>query len=247
MGHKENVIAYIESSVKNSGREDLFRAPLVGFSSAQDPRYRMIKTLAGEQHVYPEEILPQVKTVISFFIPFTKLVVEKNRQGQWPAKEYALGYIHLNRLINQISEGLIEYFKAQGIASEMVRATHTYDAVSLKASWSHRSAAGIAGLGRFGVNRMLITEKGCAGRFGTVFTACAIEPLQNDAAERCRFHLDGSCRYCITSCPTGALTERELDRHACNNHLLKVDASFPELETCDVCGKCLMGPCAYVE
>jgi len=44
------------------------------------------------------------------------------------------------------------------------------------------------------------------------------------------------------------LAENDLfARHSCYERLLAVDASFPDLATCDVCGKCAVGPCAYRE
>lgn len=35
--------------------------------------------------------------------------------------------------------------------------------------WSHRHAAYIAGLGIFGINNMLITNKGCVGRIPSFY------------------------------------------------------------------------------
>ncbi len=39
---------------------------------------------------------------------------------------------------------------------------------TMACAWSHKSAAAIAGLGSFGLHRMLITDAGCAGRCGSL-------------------------------------------------------------------------------
>lgn len=246
MTTRNEIISYIKEEVARQNEDGLFREPLVGFSSPKDALYRDIKKYAGEQHVYPEEILPEVQTVVSFFIPLSARVVESNRGRGEVSELYAQSYISCNRLINHISAQLVEQFRAQGYMAEMVRSTHTYDPKILKAAWSHRSAAYIAGMGTFGLNNLLITPKGCAGRFGTVFLSAALEPDERRAEERCRYYINGSCRACIASCPTQALAEQGFDRFQCHEELLRTRARFTQLGTCDVCGKCLVGPCAIL-
>ncbi|MCL2549088.1 MAG: epoxyqueuosine reductase, partial [Symbiobacteriaceae bacterium] len=93
-----------------------------------------------------------------------------------------------------------------------------------------------------------ITPAGCAGRFGSVLLSQALaadeRPDANKEKEPCAWFREGSCRFCITNCPTGALTEAGIDRHLCNDHLLKISEGFTDLGLCDVCGKCAIGPCA---
>jgi len=108
--------------------------------------------------------------------------------------------------------------------------------------------AAIAGLGSFGLHRMLITDAGCAGRFGSLVVDVALEPTSAPGAllrERCRYFYDGSCKVCVERCPTGALTEARLDKHRCYEWLLQVADHFHELGLADVCGKCATGPCAF--
>jgi epoxyqueuosine reductase QueG len=237
------IIDYIRRQVAENNQLGLFRQPLVGFSSPQDELYRQIKQLAGEQHVLPEEILPTVKTIVSFFIPISAQVVESNR-GQQVSEIYLLSYIHANQLINDISSQLAEQFRAQGVAADTVPSTYNFSQETLKANWSHRSAAYIAGLGSFGLNNLLITEKGCAGRFGSIFLGLEIEADPRPDIERCIYYRQGSCRYCQTHCPAQALSEVEFDRFGCNRELQQTASRFPQYSTSDVCGKCLVGPCA---
>jgi epoxyqueuosine reductase QueG len=246
MDLRGEIIQKIKNHVAKANIEGLFREPLVGFASAKDPDYLRIKEVVGDFHLYPTDILPEAETVIAFFIPFDERIVESNKAKKETSFEWAYCYIKTNALINEISEELVNWFEGKGIKGAMVRATHTYDAEKLVASWSHRSAAYIAGLGTFGINRLLISDVGCAGRYGSVVISEYIEPSQRPKVDKC-IQLNGEkCLECIKNCPTHALGINKIDRHKCNDHLLKVDGSFPELETCDVCGKCSIGPCATI-
>ena len=49
---------------------------------------------------------------------------------------------------------------------------------NLISDWSHRHVAVIAGLGKFGLNNMLITDNGCCGRVGSFITDLKIEPTK---------------------------------------------------------------------
>ena len=68
---------------------------------------------------------------------------------------------------------------------------------------------------------MLITDKGCCGRLGSVVTDAIITPTPRQDRERCLFRHDGSCRKCEARCPAEALTGHPFDRHACYDRLLE--------------------------
>ncbi len=124
--------------------------------------------------------------------------------------------------------------------------------MSLVSHWSHKSVAVIAGLGSFGLHQAdarasdVITDAGCAGRFGSlVFDAeLPVEPAT--PRERCLYFHDGSCLECVLRCPAGALDASEpLDKQACYRRLLGVARAHEDLGLVDVCGKCAIGPCAF--
>lgn len=235
----------IKQDVERNNPNGYYREPLIGFSSADDPLYKELKTLIGPQHLYPQDILPEVKTIVSFFVPFSEKVVKSNRVGQDASPEWAATYYEANQLINSISEKLKKALCAQGIQADTVGATHAWDEETMRAPWSHRSAAFIAGLGRFGLNRLLITEKGCAGRYGSVFIAEELVPTSRSTEERCLYYRKGTCRYCLTHCVRDALSENTLDVRICYDQCLHNDRLYSEVPVCDVCGKCAVGPCAY--
>ncbi|MEE0775573.1 MAG: hypothetical protein U0M15_00735 [Bacillota bacterium] len=68
------IVQIIKTSVKEVGRTDLLRETLCGFSSADDKRYDDLKRIIGPWHLTPKELMPGAKTVISYFVPFTKEV-----------------------------------------------------------------------------------------------------------------------------------------------------------------------------
>ena len=62
-------------------RPDLYRSPLVSFSSADDKRYKELKNIIGEWHLTPKELLPEAESVISYFVLFTKDVASEPKKN----------------------------------------------------------------------------------------------------------------------------------------------------------------------
>ena len=230
------------------GRETRYRLPLVGFAEATDPRFVQLREIAEPTHWLPSDLLPGVRSVVAFFLPFAEEIVEANRaHPRHVAREWAVAYVETNALINEINQRLILALAQRGVRAAAQPATHNWDPVTLVSRWSHKSVAAIAGLGSFGLHHMLITDAGCAGRCGSLVLDVALELAPAPGAsvgERCRYFHDGSCQVCVERCPTGALTEAGLDKQRCYAWLQQVGDHFRELGLADVCGKCATGPCA---
>jgi len=237
---KEEIVEIIKKSVSMSDQKNDFREPLVGFSSADDPLYIQLKEIIGPEVLSPKEIFPEALTVISFFVPFSEQVVISNRTKNTPSHEWAKSYLDVNDLINETSAQLIKYLNDRNIKAATIMSTHTYDEKTLKSAWSHRSAAYIAGLGKFGVNRMLITKKGCAGRLGSVIISEEISPDKRTEEEYCMYYNNLSCLNCVDSCPTEALKVDGFDKFKCHDKLLENVKEHKDLGLCDVCGKCVV-------
>jgi epoxyqueuosine reductase QueG len=239
------------------GLPRLWRQPLVGFASASDPRFPELRRVALEDHLLPVDLLPDALSVVAFFVPFVREVGDGNAGGRHASELWADAYIHTNLLIGRISAAITAILQAEGHAAEAVRATHNFDPLLLVSRWSHRHVARIAGLGEFGLNNMLITEKGAAGRFGSLATDAPLPPtatdLGPDPAERraghpCLFRRNGACGLCVARCPTGALRPDGFDRHLCYGLCLENAERHRTLGLADVCGKCVSGlPCSYRE
>ena len=243
------ITAFIRREVTQAEAETHYRQPLVGFADAADPRFFQLRETAEPTHLLPRDLLPEARSVISFFLPFAEEIVKANRAGsRQVAREWAVAYVETNALINTITRQLVVALARQGVSAAAEPATHNWDPVTLISRWSHKSVAAIAGLGSFGLHHMLITDAGCAGRFGSLVADAPLEPSSSadePIIQRCSYFVDGSCLACVRRCPVGALTEAGLDKHLCYQRLLEVAESFEELGLADVCGKCAVGPCAF--
>ena len=234
-----NLVKEMAGSVETETR---YREPLVGFASAHDHLFTQMKSVIGPYHLHPREMMPEAETVIAFFLPFAENIIRDNRLAKDVPESWAKAYVETNQLIAAIDDRLQAELEAEGIAVVYQRATHNFNEVDLTAAWSHKSAAFVAGLGTFGVNRLLITSAGCGGRYGSLVISAKIPPTPRPATENCRYYRGDGCLFCVKNCPTGALEVDKLDKQKCYRQLLDVAALFPGL--CDVCGKCNIGPCA---
>ena len=249
---KGTIISAIQDFVAEYQHQEHVRSkwgvPLVGFADANDQRFQELKEVVSPTHAGPQDILAGARTVVAFFIPFPKSLTATNIKEKMSSKEWAITYIETNELIARLSEHLQQFFAKLGASSCTIPATHNWDQERLISNWSHRHIAYIAGLGNFGLNNMLITEKGCCGRVGsfvTTFPVAADTPSQSPA---CLYKLDGSCRKCVRKCVNEALTDDSFDRFRCYAMLLQNVDAHSDVGYADVCGKCLVAvPCSHCD
>jgi epoxyqueuosine reductase QueG len=230
-----------------------WRTPLVSPFSVEGRDLSWLKKAVSPSHLLPRDILPGAKSVVSFFIPFTGEVVLGNREGESDSEEWALCYIKTNELIAKIGIRLEKLFASAGFQTGTIPATHNFDEERLVSDWSHRHIARLAGLGSFGLNNMLITEKGCCGRFGSVVSEWDYPgPQPSPAEEKCLYRRKGTCGICVDRCSAGAYgkdTESpgniHFNRKRCYERCLENAECYKALGLADVCGKCLTGlPCS---
>ncbi|NTU60655.1 MAG: epoxyqueuosine reductase, partial [Deltaproteobacteria bacterium] len=162
--------------------------------------------MADPNHLLPSDLLPGARSVVAFFLPFDEAVVRANRRRRAVAPEWVLAYRETNALIADITRRLTDALAERGVRAAAQPPTHNFDPVTLSCRWSHRSAAFLAGLGTFGLHRLLITEAGCAGRFGSLVLDASLPPTPPPAREHCLHFAGAKCRACVDGCPVGALT-----------------------------------------
>ena len=256
MTNRENLEKTIEEIIVEQlctlKRPDLFRQPLVSFSSADDKRYSDLKEIIGEWHLNPSELLPDARSVISYFVPFTEDVALEPQKVQNGSPLWSEAYQEINKHFNVVNEAVSSYLMGIGYSAVSIKPTHTYDPKDLKCMWSHRSAAAIAGLGAFAANGLLITEKGAAGRFCTVITSAELKANRPPVENKCLFIRNGTCGLCFKVCPAEALSpDKMIDKFACQDELNKNERLMKEktaLQSADTCGKCIsICPFAYIE
>jgi len=223
-----------------------WRTPLVGFAAADDPLFAQLKRAVSPSHLLPAELLSTARTVGAFFLPFAQSIGRSNIGGIPASEQWARAYIETNRLIEAIGMHIKTRMEAEGYDAAVTPPTHNFDPERLISDWSHRHIAYIAGVGRFGLNNMLITEAGCCGRLGSFLISLELPPDDRSREESCLHRYDGSCGACASRCVNQALFIDRFDRHLCYSMCLENDRRYQALGTADVCGKCLVGiPCSF--
>jgi len=225
-----------------------YRDPIIGFVSADDPGFSNLPILTGFSHLLPGDLLPGARSIVSFFLPFAPGIVYANQAHKdLVAREWALAYQETNALIGLITSRLIEKLSHYGIKAAAEPATGNFDQSVLKSHWSHKSIAVMSGIGSFGLHQMVITDAGCAGRFGSFVLDVELPIASPPKKERCEYFETGACLDCVLACPVIALDEEEpFNRAACWQQCLRNGEYFQDLGAeVQVCGKCaVLGPCA---
>jgi epoxyqueuosine reductase QueG len=232
---------------RDNGDMDFWRSPLVGIASATDPLIGRLKLAVDTEHAAAFDILTSAKSVIVFFLPFQRWIGEENdRSETYSARIWAESYVSGNRLIAAINQHLKQCLERAGFEASTTPATHNFDEKKLVSRWSHKHLAYIAGLGKFGLHHLLITQAGCCGRLGSLVTTMELPPSGRLKEELCLAKRGMKCSACISKCTYGALRENIFDRQACYRQCLLNDVHYGDMPLVDVCGKCSCNvPCSY--
>lgn len=233
----------------------MFEAPIFAFGAANDEYFRLLKepNAIGQHFLLPQEWLPQAKTVISFFLPFTEAVKKSNRRDlSWPSEEWLHGRIEgqafINKLCRYLSSELVNagyesivpslderFWTKTGQSGDNGETTETFTS-----NWSERHVAFVCGLGTFGLSKGLITPKGIAGRFGSIITELYLSP---DKREYENLYANCSmCGACGKNCPVNAISiDKGKNHRICSDFLDKTAQKYKPRYGC---GKCQVGvPC----
>ena len=227
-----------------------WQKPLIA-TAPIDQRFDILTDIAADDQLHPHDLLPTAKSIIVFYIPFTKTLVRENKQGDRPCRDWGVAYVQTNNLIERASLALEAFFADKGCQSGLTPATHNFDEKKLTARWSHKHLAHLVGLGRFGTHHLLITPAGCTGRLGSLVTEAEVEEnALIETEEACLLKAGRQCGKCIQACPVQALSEDNFDRQGCwdrlnqNRDTLDYFSDLPE--TTHVCGKCAaIVPCSF--
>jgi len=123
----------IQNTVRNTRTDTKYREPLVGFASVKDLLFDRMKEVIGQHIVHPAEMLPEAKTVVAFFLPFSEDVVRANSREKGVARGWAQAYVDTNRLIMEICSELRRDLTADGIKVVYEKPTHNFNVGDLTA------------------------------------------------------------------------------------------------------------------
>lgn len=237
--------------------EPYFDEPLVGFAAAGDQLFIDYKTIIGDFHRTPQEVMEialgadrRAASVISWILPITKATRESNRhEEQYPSRAWARTRFFGEQLNGALRRHLVAWLEERGrqaVAPQLAVDWKEYPdtPVGIASSWSERHAAYAAGLGTFSLNDALITPKGIAHRCGSVITDLPLVPSARpypNHRHNCLYFRDGSCGLCIARCPVGALSREGHDKTRCSQYVYRtvieaVAAQFGTPQT--GCGLC---------
>jgi epoxyqueuosine reductase len=247
---RQELAEFVTAELHKPEAHNFWELPIMA-SAIADDRFDILPEIAMDEHLLPSDLLATARSVLVFFIPFQKWLVKENREGDRPCRNWGLAYVQTNDLIARACRALSDLLEREGYRSELTPSTHNFDEEKLMARWSHKHLGYLTGLGRFGTHCMLITPKGCCGRFGSLVTEAELgdHPLIT-TPEACLLRAGEKCGKCMERCPVEALKEDAFDRRKCwdrlneNYTILDYFADLPG--TTDVCAKCAaMMPCSF--
>jgi epoxyqueuosine reductase QueG len=256
---EKKMIDYIYSSPENFIKKEntlradlegmrIFDEPLIGYASAGDTFFTEAKSpeVIGGHFMAPEDWLPEAKTVIAVFLPFTEQVRLANRQDlSWPAEEWLHARIEGQAFQNKICRFVEELLKKEGFAAlaPMIDSRFsnanpfTKDKADQKyytSNWSERHAAYVAGLGTFGLSKGLISRKGVAGRYLSIITSAYFD--SSERPYKGVYDYCSNCGVCARNCPVGAISLANGKTHQpCSTFLDSTKAKHAPYYGC---GKC---------
>jgi len=232
----------------------VFEEPLVAFAAAADPLYARLSEdgVIGPHHMAPAEWLPGAKSVVVWFLPFTERIVTSNRTEGVPSAEWYLAYHWGEAFNNALRDHVAGEIKRAGYGAVAPMRDDRFVMQPGTSNWSERHTAYIAGMGSFGLSYSFITERGCAGRFGSVVTDLSLSASPRTISSlraNCLAESGGTCTACISRCPVDAITAEKKDHAACLAFLRDRVVPFYEKQYNTIrslcCGKCQTGvPCA---
>lgn len=197
---EELIISFVSDYQKRDNIHTRFGQPIVGVADAFAPEIQNLKQVIGFSHALPQDVLPDAKSVIAYYVPFTEELALTNSHAGTASPQWARAYEELNFLFSQLNRELVDFIKGLGndpqlrgdlaadaglpgvgaddstvlpagdLAAAIPKAASEFDQIELVSNWSHRHMAYAAGLGTFGINNMLITKLGCCGRFSSIVT-----------------------------------------------------------------------------
>lgn len=253
---KQCIIEYVKRECASCTLHDLWGEPIVGFADAEHPYIMNLKNTVHPEHQLPSDVMPEASIVIAYFIPFSRWMSDTNNGEGLSSPEWAEGYELTNAMFGRLNQHIINTVRQLGFEAAEASQAGVFYRDEVISHWSFRHFAYAAGLGTFGLNNMLITEKGCAGRCNTIVTDLDVEPDSPQQEEACLYKRNGSCGACVRKCPSGALTVEGFNRHLCYEQCLKNAAVYDcfgssytdgtENIGSEVCGKCVTGmPCTF--
>ncbi len=234
----------------------ILEEPLMAVAAADDPLFAELKKpeAISPDWMAPQEWLPEAKSVIVFFFPYSEDVRRRAAASDEPINEaWQYGYPAGSQVSKDLTAVLQKELEAAGIvvsnpiadprfvSKRVPVKTAGEDDLHFTPTWSTRHAGYIAGLGTFGIHRHMITEKGCCGALTTLILDTFVEPTERKYTglyDNCI-----KCGLCAVRCPAEAITIENLrNLKKCSEY----GGWMREQFNSSACGKCMVAvPCEH--
>lgn len=237
----EEIHELIYMMVRNHPKSAYYREPVIGYASASDPLYDQLSDIIGNPQIHPKDMLPGAQTVMVLFLPYSEVIYKDIKGERKTSTVWSDAYMHTNDLLDNLMRQTQSLLTARGYRSATEPPTENFDHVTKTAQWGHKSNAVIAGIGTFGLNHLIITERGCLGRMNSLVTDAYIPPTPRTDHQYCLFHQNGKCKVCTMNCPSGAIyPDGSIDKKRCDAYLEGKNIHDWQ----QGCPQCSLGPCA---
>ncbi len=241
-----------------------FAEPTVVFSRGADPLYEFYREHIDRDFyrtpdmwlkaVYGREFDPEKISIISWFLPQTDDTKAKCRAvSDCPPYEWTMVRVHGEDCNRRLAKAVETMLRENGIAAVAPMCSDEFSWGESErfvkiSNWSERHTAYISGLGTFGLCDGLITERGKAGRYGSVIVELELDPTPRKYSVYNEFcQAKNGCRACIERCPAGAISEKGHDKTKCiayHETIKRLDHERYGYDGYAVCGLCQTGvPC----
>lgn len=248
---EENYISKEIAISENVVGTRIYEEPIFAFGSADDENFKLLKETPaiGEHFMLPNQWVPQAKTVISFFLPFSEEVKKGNKMDKvWPSEAWLHGRIEGQKLLSNLCRYLNSELIRLGFDSVVPSLDERFwsskeksnPELSFTSNWSERHVAFVCGLGTFGLSKGIITKKGMAGRLGSIVTGLYLQPDERKYKEV--YEYCSMCGACVKKCPVDAISIENGKNHIKCSEFLDVTAD--KYKPRYGCGKCQVSvPC----
>ena len=218
------IISDFRNALPEGDNQPIWDLPVVGVAAADDLLFERFQDpeVVGAQHRLPQEWLPGARSIVSVFLPFSEHIFRSyKKESRYSAIEFSSGKWNGSKFLNVVRRGLSRFFEEHGGQANAPNIDPRYDSDGWLPFWSERHVAFAAGVGTFGLQQALITERGAYGRVCSVITTLKLKPTirpYTEAYGYCLYAFDGSCSACAGRCPTGAVNVAGKEVALCSKH-----------------------------
>jgi epoxyqueuosine reductase len=262
------------------GNKPFFGEPVIAFADGDSAVFQDFKKNVSESHLLPREILEkqipiplkrrpgfEIKhiSVISGALPINPEIIQSEANSKygctlihnylsWRGAHW--GFI---KSVSDFVEVLIYILGHHAVApffSPLFRSEPQKMADNCRktvSNWSERHIAEACGLGTFGLNGMIITEKGVAVDLFSWVCDVELPPTPKPTQQNCLYFRNGSCGKCMERCRNSAISHEGRNPRKCHGYttqalpeILKKEGQFERSsDVLPACGLCMTGvPCA---